>query len=86
MDNGDVFRVCACNCIDRRELADTECGDESGNTLYTSVAICCVTCIELIAVADPLQAGFGNVVESNKVVVAGNTVDGLDANFLEASE
>lgn len=33
------------------------------------------TSIELIAVAHPLQAVLGDVVESNEIVVAGDTVD-----------
>jgi len=86
VNDRDIFRVCACNRVDCRELTDTESSDEGRDTLYTGIAVCCVTCVELVAVADPLEAVFGDVVESNKVVVAGNTVNRLDADLLETSE
>lgn len=75
MNNGDVFRVCTCNCVDCRQLTNTEGSDERRDTLYTGVAISGVASVELIAVADPLQTILRNVVEGNKVVVAGNTMD-----------
>jgi hypothetical protein len=33
------------------------------------------TSIQLVTVSDPLQADFGNVVESDQIVVSRNTVD-----------
>ena len=75
MNDGDIFRVCTCNGVDCRELTDTKSSDEGRDTLYAGIAVCCVTCVELIAVAHPLQAVFRDVVESNKVVVARNTMN-----------
>jgi hypothetical protein len=42
------------------------------------------TCIELIAIPNPLQADLANVIEGDQVIVSRNAVDGLYSNFLQA--
>ena len=44
------------------------------------------TGIELIAVANPVHAHLGDVVESDQVVVARHAMDGLDAGLVESGE
>jgi len=63
VNNGDVFGVATSDGIEQTELTDSERSNDSRDTFDPSVAICCVTSIELIAVADPSEADFWDVVE-----------------------
>jgi hypothetical protein len=40
------------------------------------------TCVELIAIAYPVQAAPREVIQSREVVVAWHTVNGTDANLV----
>lgn len=40
------------------------------------------TCVKLIAIAYPVQAAPGKVIQSREVVVARYTVNGTDANLV----
>ena len=42
------------------------------------------TCIELIAVSDPVEATLWEVIESGEIVIAGNTMDRANANLVQA--
>jgi hypothetical protein len=44
------------------------------------------TGVQLVAVANPLQASLGNIVEGNEVIVSRHAMDGLDTNLLESLE
>lgn len=63
MNNGNVFGVATSNCIEQTELTNSKGSDDSRDAFDSSVAICRVTSIELIAVADPCEADFWYVVE-----------------------
>lgn len=55
-------------------------------TLDSGVAISGVTSVELVAVADPFQTSFLEVVEGRQVVVTRKTVDRGDTTLLDASK
>lgn len=63
MDYGNVFGVATGNGIEQTKFTDSECSNDSRDAFDSSVAICCIASIELVAVADPSEADFWDVVE-----------------------
>lgn len=63
MDNGYVFGVATSDCIEQTELTNSKCSNDCRDSFDSSVAICGVSSVELIAVANPSKSNFGNVVE-----------------------
>jgi len=57
-----------------------------GLTLDSGVTISSIASVELVAVADPFQASLLQIVEGDKVVVTGKTVDRANAALLQASK
>lgn len=45
-----------------------------------------LTSVQLVNTADPLKVALRKIVEGDEVVVAGNTVNGSDANLVESLE
>ena len=62
MDNGNEFRVGACNGVDGGKLADAESGDDGGNAVNTCVPVGGVSRVQFIAIADPVEASWLDVV------------------------
>jgi len=86
VDDGDVLGVRASNTIDGRELTNTEGGDESSHLGDTGISISSVGSVKLVNATDPLEVALRKIVEGDEVVVAGNTVNRSDADFVETSE
>jgi hypothetical protein len=86
MDDGDVLRVGSSNTIDGGELTNTEGGDESSHLGDTGVSIGSVGGVELVNTANPVEVALGKIVEGDKVVVTGNTVNGSNTDFVKSLE
>lgn len=44
------------------------------------------TSIKLVDIAHPIQSGLRDIIESDKVIIAGDAVNGLDANLSESTK
>jgi hypothetical protein len=86
VDHGNMLRVRSSNTVDGRELTNTEGGDESSHLGNTGVSIGSVGSVELVNAANPLEVTLRKIVESDKVVVAGNTVNRSNADLVESLE
>jgi hypothetical protein len=42
VDYGDVFGVCACDCVDARQLTDAEGSYNCGNAFDAGISICSI--------------------------------------------
>ena len=61
--NWDILGVTASNGIDQAQLTNAKSRDDSRDALDSSVAVCCIASVQLIAVADPIETSLGNVIE-----------------------
>lgn len=86
VDDGDVLGVRASNAVDGRELTNTEGGDESSHLGDTCISISSVGSVKLVNTADPLEVALRKIVEGDEVVVAGNTVNRSNTDFVETLE
>ena len=86
MDDRRLFGICSSDSIDGRQLPHAECCDDSPNALNPGIAIRCISCIQLIAVADPVEASWLDVVQGGEVVVTRDAVDTSNADLVQAPE
>jgi hypothetical protein len=87
MNNSYLFRHGPSNTVESRELADSMGGDETAGAVHSSgIAIGGVCGVELIGVADPIQAfDVVYVIEESEVEISRNAEDSVDADLLDAS-
>lgn len=78
MDNGNVFRVAASDCVEQTQLADAKGRNNGRDAFDPSITIggisfaksfyfrsehhIVATCVELIDIAHPIEANFGNII------------------------
>jgi hypothetical protein len=60
----------ACDCIDSRQLANTECGYDGSKSSDSSVSVRSIAGVELVTIANPVEAAGFDIVECKEIEVS----------------
>ena len=63
MYNGDVLGIAASNGIDKTQLANTKSCDDRRDALDSSISVCGIASVQLVAITDPIEPSLRNIVE-----------------------